>query len=87
MSGVTKPSPPIRLVFQLERDEDPAVYDDLMRFTKGVKRVNRLRLLAHDGLFAQLTWLWGEPSASSPALARSAGGGRVTNDVFGPSVD
>ena len=44
---------PIRLVFKLERAEHPRLYDELIRFRKGAKRVNRLRLLAYDGLLAQ----------------------------------
>jgi hypothetical protein len=38
------------LFLELDRDDDPQLYDDLMRFRKGPKRVSRLRLLAHDGL-------------------------------------
>ena len=41
---------PIRLVFELARADHPRLYDDLIRFHKGVKRVNRLRVLAYDGL-------------------------------------
>lgn len=43
-------APPIRLFLELDRDDDPHLYDELSRFRKGPKRVNRLRLLAHDGL-------------------------------------
>jgi len=44
---------PIRLVFELDRADNPRLYDELMRFKKGAKRVNRLRVLAHEGLLAQ----------------------------------
>lgn len=44
---------PIRLLFELTRDDNPRLYDDLIRFNKGTKRVNRLRFLAHEGLMAQ----------------------------------
>ena len=44
---------PIRLVFKLERAEHPRLYDELIRFRKGAKRVSRLRLLAYDGLLVQ----------------------------------
>jgi len=37
---------PIRLVFELSRADNPRLYDDLIRFNKGAKRVNRLRVLA-----------------------------------------
>jgi len=43
----------IRLLFELERDDNPRLYDDLIRFNKGTKRVNRLRTLAQDGLLVQ----------------------------------
>ncbi len=39
----------IRMLFELDRDDDPRLYDDLIRFKKGTKRINRLRLLAHEG--------------------------------------
>lgn len=55
----------IVLQFQLDRDENPRLYDDLMRFKKGAKRVNRLRFLAHEGLRSQM-----EPQA--PALPTTA---------------
>lgn len=34
----------IRLLFELDRADDPQLYDDLIRFKKGTKRINRLRL-------------------------------------------
>jgi hypothetical protein len=43
----------MRLNFELERDDNPRLYDDLARFNKGVKRLNRLRTLAQDGLLVQ----------------------------------
>jgi hypothetical protein len=43
---LTKEPLPIRLVFKLERAEHPRLYDELIRFRKGAKRVSRLRLLA-----------------------------------------
>ena len=47
---------PVRLLFEMTRDDNPRLYDDLIRFNKGTKRVNRLRFLAHEGLLAQL-WM------------------------------
>jgi hypothetical protein len=44
---------PVRLLFEMTRDDNPRLYDDLIRFNKGTKRVNRLRFLAHEGLMAQ----------------------------------
>ena len=43
----------VRLLFEMTRDDNPRLYDDLIRFNKGTKRVNRLRFLAHEGLLAQ----------------------------------
>ncbi|WP_431258541.1 hypothetical protein ACQ86G_29290 [Roseateles chitinivorans] len=43
----------VRLLFELSRDDNTRLYDDLVRFNKGTKRVNRLRFLAHEGLMAQ----------------------------------
>lgn len=45
----------MRLSFELDREDNPPLYDELMRFPKGTRRVNRLRTLAHEGLMAQST--------------------------------
>ena len=45
----------IRLLFELDQADDPQLYDDLVRFKKGTKRINRLRLLAHEGVIGQLS--------------------------------
>ena len=47
----------VRLLFEMSRDDNPRLFDDLMRFNKGPKRVNRLRFLAHEGLLAQQSLL------------------------------
>ena len=31
----------IRLLFELDREDDLQLYDDLVRFKKGTKRINR----------------------------------------------
>ncbi|MCL2591245.1 MAG: hypothetical protein FWD67_10325 [Betaproteobacteria bacterium] len=51
---------PIRLLFELDRVDDPVLFDDLMRCRKGVRRTNRLRLLAHEGAVQQLKLMNGE---------------------------
>ena len=61
----------VRLLFELSRDDNPRLFDDLMRFNKGPKRVNRLRFLAHEGLLAQ-QWLLGMTvQAPTPMAAAS----------------
>ena len=60
------PLAPIRLLFELERADNPRLYDDLIGFKKGTKRVNRLRTLAHEGLLAQ-HWPTGFAAYMSPA--------------------
>jgi hypothetical protein len=57
---------PVRLLFEMTRDDNPRLYDDLIRFNKGTKRVNRLRFLAHEGLMAQ-HWM-AEQGVAAPAL-------------------
>ena len=53
---------PMRLLFEIARDDNPRLYDDLVRFNKGTRRVNRLRFLAHEGLLAQ-SWLLVAPTS------------------------
>ncbi len=67
----TKVDHSIRLLFELSRDDNPRLFDDLMRFNKGPKRVNRLRFLAHEGLLAQ-QWLPGMTVAVPMAAAPKA---------------
>jgi len=62
----------IRLVFELSRAEHPRLFDDLIRFHKGTKRVNRLRVLAYDGLLAQCGWLQPAGLVPGATLAESA---------------
>ncbi|QTD47173.1 hypothetical protein [Ottowia testudinis] len=45
----------IRMLFELDREDDPRLYDDLIRFKKGTKRINRLRLLAHEAVLGQFS--------------------------------
>lgn len=88
MNGNVQQEPrPVRLVFELARADNPRLYDELVRFPQGAKRVNRLRVLAYDGLLVQYgviamgrpaPALDAEPTRSMPEHAR------VTNAVFGP---
>ena len=86
MSNITSiPLEPIRLLFELERADNPRLYDDLIRFKKGTKRVNRLRTLAQEGLLVQ-NWPIGfaghMTEAKSEAMPRDAGDASITNQVF-----
>lgn len=80
---------PVRLVFELARADNPRLYDELMRFPKGAKRVNRLRVLAYDGLIAQYA-VFVSPGRDRPPeleLAHaSPGSAAITNEVFGPAL-
>ena len=59
---------PVRLLFEMTREDNPRLYDDLIRFNKGTKRVNRLRFLAHEGLLAQL-WMAAPAGNGMPVMA------------------
>ena len=88
-AAVKEPNP-IRLVFELTRADHPRLYDDLIQFHKGTKRVNRLRLLAYDGLLVQNGLFVGGnhvPSRPLSANGTQEGNGAVTNDLFAPSLD
>lgn len=80
----------IRLVFSLERSEDPRLFDDLASMRKGVKRAARLRLLAHDGLLLQRGVRVDAASDSGLVRHESARDlplASLTNQVFGPPAD
>lgn len=86
---LTEPKP-IRLVFELARADHPRMYDDLIQFHKGVKRVNRLRVLAYDGLLVQSGLFAGMGRGlahQQPESAAQEGSGSVTNELFGPVID
>ncbi|PND30204.1 hypothetical protein C1I89_30010 [Achromobacter pulmonis] len=89
MNGKAQQEPkPIRLVFELARADNPRLYDELVRFPQGAKRVNRLRVLAYDGLLAQYGVFTSVGAGVMPASARidtvAAGSAAVTNAVFEP---
>jgi hypothetical protein len=81
---------PIRLVFELARADHPRLYDELIQFHKGTKRVNRLRVLAYDGLLAQSGVFAGMGRGLPHLLSASSsqeGNGDITNDLFAPAID
>jgi len=85
-------APPIRLLLELDRADDPKLYDELSRFRKGAKRVARLRLLAHDGLVVGVEGsrdssvaLRTRPDGIGPPPALDAA--RMTGHAFDEPVD
>lgn len=87
-SGITTKPDPIRLVFELARADHPRLYDDLIQFQKGTKRINRLRVLAYDGLLAQKGHIVSIDHGHRAVSAGSEleGSSLVTNDLFVPSL-
>lgn len=87
-------APSVRLLFEMSRDDNPRLYDDLMRFNKGPKRVNRLRFLAHEGLLAQ-HWVLPAVAPAAPSTAAVVPTGsyvdrtvaRQTNQAFAMPSD
>ena len=86
----------IRMRFELERGDNPPLFDELMKFAKGTKRLNRLRILAHEGLLAQREWI--TPTGRSerrrdgvPHTAPDSNADAVlsaaSNELFGPAID
>ena len=90
MSVDTKaPTAPIRMVFELTRADHPRLYDDLIRFPKGTKRINRLRVLAYDGLLMQVGQAIAAPTGADDRTVQgrvTEGGHVLTNELFGPSI-
>lgn len=79
----------IRLVFELARADNPRLFDELNQFPQGQKRVNRLRVLAYDGLLAQYGVF--APVVQGGGSAGAANGvdvqvARVTNGLFEPAL-
>lgn len=79
---------PIRLVFELARADHPRLYDDLIQFPKGTKRINRLRVLAYDGLISQVAQALfaGQVAAGGTPQTSGEDANPLTNDLFGPSM-
>lgn len=76
---------PVRLVFELARADNPRLFDELVQFPQGVKRVNRLRVLAYDGLLAQFG-VFALNGASAVPSRPASPGAEVTNGLFEPAL-
>ena len=96
MAAATSCEHVMRMRFELERDDNPPLFDELMKFPKGTKRLNRLRTLAHEGLHTQRGW--GVSMGSAEAKREEMIGDRqrgqadsvvaaASNELFGPAID
>lgn len=86
-SGILRP---IRLVFELSRADNQRLFDELSQFPQGPKRVNRLRVLAYDGLLAQhgvfaLSTLQ-KPDTMKVPKGHDIQAAAVTNGLFQPAI-
>ena len=86
----------MRMRFELARDDNPPLFDELMKFPKGTKRLNRLRTLAHEGLHTQRGWSVPTGSAEAKHEEMIGEGQRgqadsvltaASNELFGPAID
>lgn len=77
LGGLTpEPEPKrLRVTLELNRSDDPMLFDALIVLGKGRRRVARLRTLAHDGLMMTQPR---EPPRSQWGPRRLARGGRAT---------
>lgn len=84
----------IRMSVELERADNPPLYDDLIKFPKGTRRVNRLRTLASAGLvvqqcepaksFTEAQWLT-KPPTEPNTPGHDAVVALASMELFGPS--
>jgi len=96
MRAPTGEEPVMRMRFELERDDNPPLFDELMKFPKGTKRLNRLRTLAHEGLHAQRAWSAPTGRAAAKHEETIGEGQRgqtdkvlvaASSELFGPAID
>ena len=96
MGAGTRPECVMRMNFELERDDNPPLFDELMKFPKGTKRLNRLRTLAHEGLHTQRGWSvpTGRAEAKRDEMIGEGQRGQAdsvlaaaSNELFGPAID
>ena len=96
MAAATSHEHVMRMRFELERNDNPPLFDELMKFPKGTKRLNRLRTLAHEGLHAQRRWSVPTGRAEAKHVEMIGEGQRgqadsvlaaASNELFGPAID
>lgn len=86
MENSPSPTATLRMLFELDRIDDPILYDDLTRFAKGTKRLNRLRLLATRGVLQEqlgVTVARSTMAPTSPSFSLESEG----DDVFAQAFD
>jgi hypothetical protein len=77
----------LRINFELDQADNPPLYDELMRFTKGAKWANRLRTLAYAGLIQTRTGFTEAPGEPEPlAMAADPTHVAATLELFGPAL-
>ncbi|WP_426078640.1 hypothetical protein [Janthinobacterium sp. PSPC3-1] len=82
----------IRMSFVLMREDIPPLFDELQRFPKGPRRINRLRILAYAGLAAMqpANTADGEPRRPSidagTTIATSSPLDAASLEFFGPPL-
>jgi len=77
----------LRITLELELADNPPLYQDLARFPKGPRRVNRLRTLAHAGLvFQSAPQTVPIERAVSPRPEQDATLQAASLELFGPSL-
>lgn len=81
----------IRMVFVLERADNPPLFDELIAFRQGVKRLNRLRTLAHEGLIRQAGLSQPVPRTEQRVPPPAPRGDDVmtaaADELLGPGID
>lgn len=77
----------LRITLELELADNPPLYQDLAKFPKGPRRVNRLRTLAHAGLVCQSApQMVPIERAVSPRPEQDATLQAASLELFGPAL-
>ncbi len=86
--GVNTMTDTLRITLELDKADNPPLYQDLAKFPKGPRRVNRLRTLAHAGLIAQLPTQSQTPERSGRLeIAQDVTLTAASLELFGPTLE
>lgn len=77
----------MKITFELELADNPPLYQDLVKFPKGTRRVNRLRTLAHAGLMSQFSVPRQPQEGNVPSAPADSIMTEASLELFGPAVD